>query len=217
LYYFVPGNTRIQVFAGLVPIDLRTLITIPASDLSMYFAIWTASLLSNTRYAVDTPFDGCDENCRSLILPGGIEIARQFNTSLNYTIFDDGLLNNSTTIRIENAPGLILKFETLEDDFLFNPDSVSGDCVFSGEMINDTLQFCVKQVNDSLAVGMCIQISLSQCESTVLRKDTLGRLGRVSTRPSRHEEMQRQQNMGLRLVGMVHEYDCLQAIHNCIL
>lgn len=143
------------MFAGLVPIDLRTLITIPASDLSMYFAIWTASLLSNTRYAVDIPFDACQDNCRSLILPGGIEIARQFNSSLNYTIFDDGLLNNSSTIRIENAPGLILTFDTLQDDFLFNPDTSSGDCVFAGESINDTLQFCVKQINHSLAVGMC--------------------------------------------------------------
>lgn len=158
VYYFVPGNTQIPVFAGLVPIDLRTLITIPASDLSMYFAIWTASLLSNTRYAVDISFDACDKDCRSLILPGGIEIARQYNTSLNYTIFDDGLLNDSTTIRIENAPGLILTFEPLESGFFFNPDSTSGDCIFSGESINDTLQFCVKQMNHSLAVGTYIQV-----------------------------------------------------------
>ncbi|KAL2272190.1 hypothetical protein FJTKL_07434 [Diaporthe vaccinii] len=156
LYYFVSDHVQIPIFAGLVPIDLRTLITIPASDLSMYFAIWTASLLSNTRYAVDIPFDACGENCRSLILPGGIEMARQFNSSLNYTIFDNGLLDNAETVRIENAPGLILTFEALRSDFLFNPDSISGDCVFGGQMINNTLQFCVKQANQSLAVGWAV-------------------------------------------------------------
>lgn len=123
----------------------------------MYFAIWTTSLLSNTRYAVGTSFDACDQNCRSLILPGGIEIARQFNASLNYTIFDGGLLDDATTVRIKNVPGMILTFETLRSDFLFNPDNISDDCVFGGEMINDTLQFCVKQINYSLAVGTCIQ------------------------------------------------------------
>lgn len=178
MYYFVPGSTQIPVFAGLVPIDLRTLITIPASDLSMYFAIWTASLLSNTRYAVDIPFEACGDNCRSLILPGGIEMARQFNSSLNYTIFDDGLLNNSSTIRIENAPGLILTFEPLEDDFLFNPDTSSGNCVFSGEMINDTLQFCVKQANQSLAVGMFILIFPRPMRSRHIEKRLAMQAGR---------------------------------------
>lgn len=157
----------------------------------MYFAIWTASLLSNTRYAVDIPFDACGENCRSLILPGGIEIARQFNSSLNYTIFDNGLLDNAETVRIENAPGLILTFEALRSDFVFNPANISGDCVFGGQMINNTLQFCVKQVNHSLAVGTYSKLSLSEYEIIILRNDTLHRLGSVPTRPLRLEEMQR--------------------------
>lgn len=169
LYYFVSDDIRIPVFAGLVPIDLRTLISIQASDLSMYFAIWTASLLSNTRYAVDIPFDACGENCRSLILPGGIEMARQFNSSLNYTIFSGGLLHDAETVRIENAPGLILTFDTLRSDFLFNPDKVPGDCVFGGEMINNTLQLCIKQMDHSLAVGTYSQISLSEYEFVILR------------------------------------------------
>lgn len=190
LYYFVSDHVQIPIFAGLVPIDLRTLITIPASDLSMYFAIWTASLLSNTRYAVDIPFDACGENCRSLILPGGIEMARQFNSSLNYTIFDSGLLNNSETVRIENAPGLILTFEALRSDFLFNPDSISGDCVFGGQMINNTLQFCVKQAHHSLAVGTYSQLPWRKNEIIILRNDTLNRLGSVPTRPLRHKKMQ---------------------------
>lgn len=156
----------------------------------MYFAIWTASLLSNTRYAVDIPFDPCGDDCRSLILPGGIEIARQFNSSLNYTIFDNGLLDDAETVRIENAPGLILTFDALRSDFLFSPDSLSGDCVFGGQMINNTLQFCVKQVNHSLAVGTYSQLPLSENEIIILRNDTLDRLGSLPTRPLRHEEMQ---------------------------
>lgn len=190
LYYFVSDNVQIPIFAGLIPIDLRTLITIPASDLSMYFAIWTASLLSNTRYAVDIPFDACGEDCRSLILPGGIEMARQFNASLNYTIFNGGLLDDAKTVRIENAPGMILTFENLGKDFLFDPDSTSGDCVFGGEMINNTLQFCIKQLNDSLAVGTYSQVSFSQYVVTILRHDMLDRLGSMPTRPLRQEEMQ---------------------------
>lgn len=190
LYYFVSDNVQIPIFAGLVPIDLRTLITIQASDLSMYFAIWTASLLSNTRYAVDIPFDACGENCRSLILPGGIEIVRQFNSSLNYTIFDGGLLDDAKTVRIENAPGMILTFEALGSDFLFNPENTSGDCIFGGEMINNTLQFCVKQAHHSLAVGTYNQISLIEYRIIILRNDTLDRLGSMPARPLRHKQMQ---------------------------
>lgn len=88
-------------------------------------------------------------------------MARQYNSSLNYTIFDGGLLNDTETVRIENAPGMILTFEALGSDFLFNPDSISGDCVFGGEMINTTIQLCIKQVEHSLAVGTYSQISSS--------------------------------------------------------
>jgi hypothetical protein len=85
-----------------------------------------------------------------LILPGGIEMARQVGPALNISMFDGGLLDNAETIRINNAPGIITTFQNVGSIFAFDP---VGDCLYTGQSINDTLQMCIRQVNQSIAVG----------------------------------------------------------------
>jgi hypothetical protein len=149
VYYFVPGPTKVPVFAGLIPLDNRVLDIVPAATLCLYMQGMASSLLTNNKYATSFPMDGCDTGCTSLILPGGIELARQVGPSLNHSMFEGGLLDNAETIRINNAPGIVTTYRNISD-ITFDP---VGDCIYAGQAINDTLQMCARQVGQSIAVG----------------------------------------------------------------
>jgi hypothetical protein len=97
-----------------------------------------------------TSMDGCDNGCRAFLLPGGLELTRQFAPSLNYSIFYHGVLDGAESIRIDNAPGFITVFQTPEPKLVFDP---LVECVYGGKAINDSLQICVRQVDHSIAVG----------------------------------------------------------------
>lgn len=148
-YYFVPGHTKVPVFAGLIPLDNRVLDIVPPAVLCLYIEGWTSSLLTNNKYATSFPMDGCGTGCRSLVLPGGIELARQVGPSLNLSMFEGGLLDSAETIRINNAPGIVTTYRNASD-ITFDP---VGDCLYAGQAINDTLQMCIRQVGQSIAVG----------------------------------------------------------------
>ena len=96
------------------------------------------------------PIANCGENCTSTFLPGGIETARKLGPFLNQTLLEGGLFSDSETIQIHNAPGLLLRFDTLPLTFDFDR---RRECHTFGESLNDTLQVCIKTVNESLAVG----------------------------------------------------------------
>jgi len=65
-------------------------------------------------------------------------------------MFEGGLLDNAETIRINNAPGIVTTYRNISD-IAFDP---VVDCIYAGQSINDTLQMCIRQVdNHSIAVG----------------------------------------------------------------
>ena len=114
-YYFVPGPTNVPVFAGLIPLDNLVLGAVPTATLCLYVEGFTSSLLTNNKYATSFPIDGCDTGCRSLVLPGGIELARLVSPWLNQSMFEGGLLDNAETIRINNAPGIVTTYRNISD------------------------------------------------------------------------------------------------------
>ncbi|KAI9150533.1 hypothetical protein HJFPF1_10305 [Paramyrothecium foliicola] len=151
-YHFEPTNTNMTVYAGLIPVDIRVIDSlIPPADLAMYHHMWTSSLLNNNRYAVQLSVPGCTDGCRSILLPGGLEMARQAHSSsyLNHTIFENGTFDGLDSIQILNSPGMLARFERLPGSFNFDTES----CAFAGERINNTLVVCVRQIGASLAVG----------------------------------------------------------------
>ena len=85
-----------------------------------------------------------------MVLPGGVEIARHALPALNHSVFETSDFDNVDTVTIQNAPGWVLTYENLPSHFNFNR---AQDCVLAGQMINDTLQMCVQQVDQSIAVG----------------------------------------------------------------
>ncbi|KIM95435.1 hypothetical protein OIDMADRAFT_134537 [Oidiodendron maius Zn] len=149
-YYFIPSNLTVSVFAGLVPIDLRVLKIVPISDQCQFLQSWTASLLTNSKYAKDTIMNGCNDGCRAFLLPGGLELVRQFGPFLNYSIFYGGVFDGAESVRIDNAPGMITTFQTPETELTFDP---VAECIYGGKAINDSLQICMRQVDHSIAVG----------------------------------------------------------------
>ncbi|KAH8666953.1 hypothetical protein BX600DRAFT_540210 [Xylariales sp. PMI_506] len=150
-YYFVPGPSKLDVFAGLIPLHNQVLNAVQTATLCLYFQSWTASLLENNKYANSIFLDGCGERCRSVFLPGGVEMVRQVSSSLNISMFDGNLLSSAETISIEDAPGFILRFQNVENGYPFDSEV---DCLYTGRSINDTFQICVDQVdNQSIAVG----------------------------------------------------------------
>jgi hypothetical protein len=140
------------VYAGLIGLDNRILNIIPTADLCQYFSTWSSSLQSNNRYATSTSIENCKKDCRALLWPGGMETIRQVSPYLNNSIFYGGHFNNVDAVRVDHAPGIITTFRSLNPNFTFDLDQ---DCIFGGQLNNDSLMICNKQVGHSMAVGKC--------------------------------------------------------------
>jgi hypothetical protein len=151
VYYFRETAEKTPVFAGSgVPMDASVLAMIPASYVGVFFVSWIPTLLDVPKFAVSMPIAGCNENCTSAFLPGGIETARKLGPYLNMTLLEGGVFRDSETIQIHNAPGILLRFDNLPDSFDFDR---TRECHTYGQHLNDTLQVCIRQVDGSLAVG----------------------------------------------------------------
>ena len=149
------------IFAGSgVPLDELVLSLIPASNFGIFFVSWIPTLLDVPKYAVSMPMAGCRENCTSSFLPGGIETARKLGPYLNMTLMEGGIFRGSETIQSRNAPGTPLRFDKRPPGFDFDR---THDCHTYGQHLNDTLQVCIRPVNDSLAVGACLPTMLRYC------------------------------------------------------
>ncbi|VUC22589.1 unnamed protein product [Clonostachys rosea] len=151
-YHFAPTNTNMTVYAGLIPIRILVVDSpfLTTADLSMYFYSLVSSLLLDSRYAIQHQFPGCSqEGCRSMLLPGGLETARQYDPLLKHTVFEGGSFDDAESIQIEHAPGMLATFQRLPADFSFDP----AGCTYAGERINNTLVMCAQQLGQSLAVG----------------------------------------------------------------
>ena len=142
----------VRVHAGLATLDRLILDWIRPSRIAMYFQTFTTVLLSHKQYAIPTAAPGCGSNCTSFILPGSLETARIDNGGpfLNSTLMEGRLFQDLGTIRINNAPAFLLKYETLPSDFDFDRDS---ECTVYGHGGSDSLQICIRPANPSLAVG----------------------------------------------------------------
>ncbi|OIW32040.1 hypothetical protein CONLIGDRAFT_678472 [Coniochaeta ligniaria NRRL 30616] len=149
-YYFVASNVTMTVYAGLIPLDVGVMRVVSQADICMFFELWSSNLLSNSRYALEFPFAGCDGDCRSFIMPGGLEAPRQVKQFLNETLLSGGTFDNSETLRISNATGFILKFEKPDANLTFD---LVQDCVYGGAQENNGLQICMKQYGQSIDFG----------------------------------------------------------------
>ncbi|KAK0639687.1 hypothetical protein B0T16DRAFT_312968, partial [Cercophora newfieldiana] len=159
-YHFVPSDITKDVYAGLVPIDIRLLSNVRTADLWVYFQAFTSILLGHPRYSVPISMASCQtqtNNCKSFLLPGGLEMARQYAPSLNQTLFNGGIFNTTEAIRIDASRGLALSFEHIGPSYEFN---WSTECIFPDLVATDgsnerpdRVQLCVHQASDSSVIA----------------------------------------------------------------
>ncbi|KAK4164607.1 hypothetical protein QBC43DRAFT_210198 [Cladorrhinum sp. PSN259] len=154
-FFFQPSKAQIPVYAGLIKPDVFVMDLVPAADTAMYFSIWSSSLLTNSMFATDLSFPlenfTCTNDCRAVMMPGGLTIARQAKQYLNESLLFGGVFAETIdTVRIDNGTGMILKFETPDPStVVFN----STECVYTGGQVKNGVQVCVRQINDSILVG----------------------------------------------------------------
>lgn len=118
--------------------------------MGVFVTTYAPNLLRETKFSLPTSLPGCDVNCTAFALPGGLETVRRVNHSLNHTIFEDYLFDDVETILVTNAPGYLLRYESLGADFFFD---VNEDCSIYGAHMNESIQMCVRSANSSLIVG----------------------------------------------------------------
>jgi hypothetical protein len=179
-YYFHQTHAEIPVFAGWMPLDKRVLDIIHPSAICMYFTTWTPTLLGVPKYAISMPTTDCTGSCAPIFLPGGLETARKVSPILNSTLLEGGQFVNADTIRINNAPGLLLKFDRLHVDFDFDRER---ECTVYGQKTNDSIQICIRSINQSLAVGMLF-VSFTAGNRDTPELTWLRRMGSMSNLPT---------------------------------
>ena len=162
--------------------DDRLVRTINVTDLCQFIGSWTANLQGSSRYAVRTSLDGCDDGCRPLLWPGGMETVRQARSTANYSAFYNGHFDHDPAVQVDNAPGIITAFTSLPRDF----SVLDAECVYGGSLSNDSLKVCARQVGQGVAAG---KLSLSVPD--VHTDFWCNRLGSVSTASQRRQPMRR--------------------------
>jgi hypothetical protein len=150
-YYFEPDySTEVPVFAGQMPLDQSVLDVVPTATMARYFISWTPTFLDVGKFAATFSAPDCAKNCTAWFLPGGVEMVRRVGPTLNVTLLADGLFNNVDSIQVRDVPGLLLRFADPEPIFEFD---ISQDCTIYGKRLDDPVQLCIKQMNESLVVG----------------------------------------------------------------
>ncbi|KAK4195441.1 hypothetical protein QBC40DRAFT_185790 [Triangularia verruculosa] len=185
-YHFRPSaeTQQMDIYAGLIPPDLRVLNHVSAADIAMFHLTWASSLQTNSMFARDFYLDGCDpvKSCRAVIMPGGLTTARQAEVALNESVYFEDYFDHMDTIRVENATAFVLKYQTppeLEQEkegqgVVFDVLD-SQECVYS-EVENNRLQVCVRQVGASILAGWSacpkdlLDLSLCQANASSWRQ-----------------------------------------------
>jgi hypothetical protein len=134
----------------VVPFNSVILSFIPTSLIGLFFSIWAPNLLKVARYSTAVSLPGCDANCTAFALPGGLEMTRRVNHSLNHTALEDDIFGGVEAIQITNAPGYLIRFESHSG---VNSFDVSNDCSIYGKHMNESIQLCIRSDNSSLIVG----------------------------------------------------------------
>ncbi|KZL75546.1 hypothetical protein CT0861_05900 [Colletotrichum tofieldiae] len=157
--YFIKQGVSIDVYAGNIPPDVSVLGLISTTYLDGFFDTWTQQLLNYPRYATRWKMEGCNGDCSVSFLPGGMEIARKVGPLLNNTILQGGLFNQTESIMIESAPGLVARFDSVPEGFEFD---LEEDCNVYQTPLGDALQMCKRQMGDSVAAGWRACPSITQ-------------------------------------------------------
>jgi len=133
--------------------DISIVSNIHTTEVCIYFSAFVSSLLGVSQFVTAKSPVYCMENCTSVFLPGGVEIARKIGGNLNQTLLQDNNFGNSDTIVVNQAPGIGLEFWLPDSDFEFDRQN---DCkIYPGynQTDGDAIQLCIAPYKSHLAAG----------------------------------------------------------------
>jgi hypothetical protein len=96
----------------------------------------------------------CDEDCRALFWPGGLETIRQQTSQLNISIFNGGHFDDVEAVNVQHSPGITTIYRGLDSNFTFD---YQQDCIYGNQVTNDSVKICMRQLGDDVALGRSLQ------------------------------------------------------------
>jgi len=119
--------------------------------MSIYYIQWAYVILGVSKYVVGVSPSTCQgygSDCTAVFLPGGIETARLQTGNLNSTLLNGTILQDSSAMLINNAPGYQLEFFPV-GYYDFDP----SECVVYGQEQNDSLKICLSSQGSTILAG----------------------------------------------------------------
>jgi hypothetical protein len=152
---YTPIET-VNVFAGLVipnSNSIGLLQLLPVSTLGVYFNSQTSGILDSSSLVTRTSSIACNgENCTTIFLPGGVELARVRGAgNPNSTLLDPAVfpLEDASAIIINNAPGIQLDFDSVDPSFSFN----ETECSLYGGNRGQGIYICTGSSGNAYIIG----------------------------------------------------------------
>ncbi len=141
----------LSVIAGLAPLNVSLLPTAPPELVSLFVTGYSMGFVTDPKFVTGLSPITCTNGpkCKSLFLPGGLDLVRFQGDNENATLFSTNLPGDYTTIVIENAPGFQLEFSSLSSGFVFN----QSVCTLYGESIYNGIYICLAQDGPTMVAG----------------------------------------------------------------
>jgi hypothetical protein len=117
--------------------------TLQDTGINMMITGATNSILTDPGFVISVAPIACkSSDCKSLFLPGGMELVRSNGVAINTTLFP-----NESVIIVNNAPGFQLEYES--SDYKFN---YTTDCTMFGYDVSSFFA-CLKFNGQNITAG----------------------------------------------------------------
>lgn len=141
------------VVAGLAPINITLLaLHLPPAVAWIYFSTYSISILGNSNFVTGIePIDCIGINCKSVFLPGSLQLARRLDEFSGTINLNATLFNSAPAVLIYNAPGYQLDFFPVDEGFVFDKTT---ECNTYGQTRGQGLYLCIGSKNSTIVAGI---------------------------------------------------------------
>ncbi|KAM7217471.1 hypothetical protein V8F06_007102 [Rhypophila decipiens] len=152
-----------SVVGGLAPFGITGIDVLDLPMIPMIAASYSVAFITDPRFVAKVAPVNCspsDSDCLSLLLPGGMELVRIYDSTgehrFSQSLFSGNFSGDYDTVLINDAPSYQLEYDSIEDvDPLFGWNR-TADCNMYGQSIGEGVYMCQKGVGDNLYIGWTI-------------------------------------------------------------
>ncbi|KAK3313249.1 hypothetical protein B0H66DRAFT_538318 [Apodospora peruviana] len=139
-----------SVVGGLAPLSTEGFAGIDMALISLLAATYSVAFITDPRFVTKVAPVTCsasDTNCMSLLLPGGMEVVREYEKgpgqeSFSQSLYTGNFSGNYDTIVINDAPAYQLEYNSIEavdPDFTWDRNETGNDCTMFGQAMGWTI------------------------------------------------------------------------------